>query len=219
VLFWPEPGACGGRIDPGQDIVAPWLVSILDYHVFPSASPYAATDMARTLCEHIDYALIHEEQPELFRRRAQVGIPALPDLWEARRVLADHGAALAFDAQWELIDDELAVAIYGAGVVGVLDEDAWNAAAALLTTCCCTIREPRDDSDTGLIRPARAPGRSPRPVPTRVRPVSAQAGDWVHTWWAYPVHGTLLDDCTCSAHAATAGTAEFGPRNPRLASA
>jgi hypothetical protein len=190
----------------------------LDYHVFPSASPYAATDMARTLCEHIDYALICDEWPELFARRAQVGIPVLPDLWEARRVLADYGAALAIDAQWELVDDELAVAIYGAGVVGVLGDDAWNAAAALLTTCCCTIREPRDNRVTDLIRPARAPRGLARPVPTRVRPVSGQAGDWLHTWWAYPVHGTLRGDCACSAHAATA-TGEFGPQRMKLASA
>src|SRR5262249_33198478 len=53
VLWVPEPGACGGRIDPDQHLVPSWLAGQLDWHLRPSASPWATTQMARTSCAHV----------------------------------------------------------------------------------------------------------------------------------------------------------------------
>lgn len=214
VVFLPEPGACAGRLDPGQDLVPDWLADRIDFHVWPSASPYATSARARTVCEHIDYAQVWHEHPELFARRQQVGVPALEDLWEAKRLLAEFGTSLAFDVQLEEIDGELALAVYGAGVVGRLSDAEWREVASLLTTCCSMLHEPREDIALigRLVRPARRPvAVGKRDLPTRVRPVSWEIGDWIHTWWGFPFHGTLAKDCGCSAHTPEAAAVHFGP--------
>ncbi|CAL9677675.1 hypothetical protein SUDANB95_08002 (plasmid) [Actinosynnema sp. ALI-1.44] len=206
-MFLPEPGACAGRLDPDKDLVPDWLAPMLDWHVWPSASPDALSGRARTVCEHVDWELVWNTEPDLFARRAQVGAPPLVDLWTAKHVLADAGIALAFDVQLEVVDDELALAVYGAGVVGRLDDASWREVAHLLTTCCSTLREPREDVEPrrglSLLRPARpATGAGRRPMPAPVQPESWQLGDWVHTWWTYPFYGTLRDGCQCAAHTA-----------------
>lgn len=215
VLFRAEPGACAGRLDPGQGLVPDWLVPLLDYHVWPSASPYPISLRARTVCEHIDYGLIWHQHPDLFARRGQVGNPALPELWEAKRVLAEEfGTALAFEVQLEKIDGELALGVYGAGVVGRLSDAEWHAVAGLLTTCSSTVREPRPDLERygGTVRPARPPtGAGKRPLPSPVTPEGWQIGDWIHTWWSYPFYGTLRENCSCTAHTAEAAAVRFGP--------
>lgn len=214
VVFLPEPGACAGRLVPGQELVPDWLARRIDFHVWPSASPYAVSEGARTVCEHIDYAQVWNEHPELFSRRQQVGAPACEDLWEARRLLAEFGTSLAFDVQLEDIDGELALGVYGAGVAGRLSDAEWRAVADLLTTCSSRLHEPREDVALigRLVRPARRPvvvGK--RDLPTRVTPVSWEVGDWIHTWWGYPFHGTLVEGCACSAHTPQDSVVHFGP--------
>jgi hypothetical protein len=215
VVFVPEPGACAGRLDPDQTLVPLWLASLIDFHVWPSVpTPDVLSGRARTVCEHIDWELIGQEHPELFKRRQQVGAPDLPALWEAKAELADTGTHLAFDVQLEDVDGELALAIYGAGVIGRLDDVEWHAVAALLTTCSSTIHEPRDDVDVfgSILRPARPPAvGGKRTMPAAVQPENWQVGDWMHTWWGYPVHGTLRPGCSCTAHTAAAAAVQFGP--------
>jgi hypothetical protein len=148
--------------------------------------------MARTVCEHIDYEYIHRAQPELFERRQQFGAPSLSNLWEAKRRLGELGYFLVLDMQLENWEGDLALVVYGAGVVGHLNDRAWTAVAALLTTDSTVLVEPAQDV-AGLplpIRPARpSTSRGKRKLPSPVTPLSWQVGDWAHTWWGYPLTG------------------------------
>lgn len=201
VLWVPEPGACGGRIDPEQELVPGWLADQLDWHLRPSASPWAMARMARTSCSHVDWAMVWMTDPLLFRRRAQLGVPAPPDLWHARMVLADLGYELVLEVQLEDLRGELGLAVYGAGVAGSLSARAWQAVAPLLTTCCCTIREPVDEPPRDPLVPARPvmAGGAQHPA-TGVAPLGWWIGDWQHTWWSYPMAGPLRHGCPCPAH-------------------
>lgn len=201
VLFLPEPGQCGGRLDPHQQLVPSWLADLVDWHVRPSASPWASATMARTTCPHIDWAMVWSTDQQLFTGRAQVGIPPPPDLWAAQQVLADLGYDLALEVQFETVDDRLALAIYGAGTLGRLTDRAWAAAAPLLTTCCSTVREPRPDAWHDCLlppRPVTAHGR--RRLPAGLIPRDWLAGDWLHTWWSYPLADNPRSGCTCTGH-------------------
>ncbi|SFQ30363.1 hypothetical protein [Amycolatopsis rubida] len=204
LVFLPEPGACAGRLDPGQALIPDDLARQLDWHVEPSVSPWSISPVARTVCEHIDYESLHREHPALFERRQQHGAPAVSELWEAKHRLAELGYRLCLDVQIEDYDDGLALVVYGAGVVGRLTDRAWAAVAGILTTDASSIVEPPPDV-AGLaraVRPARpATSRGKRKLPTRVTPLGWQVGDWEHTWWAYPLVGA-------DAHQVPA---EFGP--------
>ena len=185
---------------------------MIDGHVWPA--PDGLPAHARTVCDHIDYERVWAAGPELFGRRAQVGAPAPELLWQAKDRLSSLGVRLAFDVHVENIGGEPAVAVYGAGVVGALPDRAWEAVAGLLTTCCTRFTEPRGDVDrfAGLVRPARSPSVSGmRPCPRGVTPETVSIGDHLHTWWQYPVHGRLTEDCPCPAHTAQARRPAFGP--------
>lgn len=212
VVFLPEPGACGGRVDPGQRLLPEWLTSMVDWHVWPSSSPSAVSALARTRCAHVDAELIWRTAPELFDRRGQIGAPPPHELWAARSIAAGHDVRLVFELHLELVGDELAVAVYGAGTVGRLADPAWSDIAPLLTTCVSEISEPGGKVDPArLIRPARPAARPSRTPPGGVRPQRWERGDHAHTWWRYPFHGTLRDGCTCPAHSRQATTVHFGP--------
>lgn len=214
VVFLSEPGACAGRLDPDQALIPEALASIVDFHVWPSVSPWSVSARARTVCEHIDWELVWHQNPELFARRCHVGAPALSALWEAKLVLADTGIPLAYDVQFEDIDGELALAVYGAGVIGRLSDDQWDEVAGLLTTCNSTIHEPREDVELfgHILRPSRPPAvTGKRPLPHGIRPEHWDIADWAHTWWGYPIHGALRHGCTCTAHTAQASAVQFGP--------
>jgi hypothetical protein len=213
-LFKVEPVSCGGRIDPDQDWVPDWLVNRIDRHVWPSASPLAVARKARTVCSHVDWWQVWSDHPELFDARQQVGAPPPAVLWETQRALAAMGTELCFDVELEDVGDgNLGLAVYGAGVVGKLTQSEWDLAAPLLTTCTARVHQPRRDVDLlGLVRPARPVipvGRHRRIA--GVRPASWEIGDWVHTWWSYPVVGSLRDKCECSAHTSAAARVHFGP--------
>lgn len=203
VLFFPEPGSCGGRLEPGQDLIPEWLGDKLDWHVWPSMSPWALAERARAVCSHVDWPAVWRRAPELFSRRTQHGAPAPEVLWHARDELADHGYRLCFDVELQPVDGELALVIYGAGVLGALTDQAWAAAAPYLTTCASTIREPRQDlPHPGWLRPARpSTGAGKRPLAPGVSlPHGAwRVGDWAHTWWGY-YGGALIENCRCPAH-------------------
>jgi hypothetical protein len=194
-------------------LIPAWLATLMDWHVWPSSSPWAVSPRARTVCAHIDYELVWTQHPGLFTRREQVGPPSPDALWAARRELAERDATLVLDVQAERYDGELALAVYGAGVVGQLDDDAWQAVAPLLTTCTAAVYEPRVELPAGMLplRPALPPTASGRrPVP--VRPESWVRSDVVHTWWSYPLHGTLRPNCACPAHTPQAAEQRWGPQ-------
>ncbi|WP_406639233.1 hypothetical protein [Amycolatopsis sp. WGS_07] len=215
VVFMAEPGACAGRLEPAQSLVPQWLADMIDFHAWPSVpTPGHLPGRARTVCEHVDWELVHADHPELFERRQQVGAPELSALWEAKAELAETGTPLAFDVQLEEIEGELALAVYGAGVIGRLDDDQWRSVAPLLATCCCSIHEPRSDVELfgSLLRPARPPAvAGKRTIGSSIRPEHWQIGDWMHTWFAYPLYGDLRHGCACTAHAASAAGAQFVP--------
>jgi len=210
----PEPAACAGRLNPGQSLIPQPLADMLDWHVWPAASSWPNGARARTVCEHVDYELIWSTSPELFSRHVKLGVPPPEVMWAAKHELAELGYRLMFDMQVEQVDDEIALVIYGAGIVGRMSDAAWQAAAPLLTTCCAAVREPRDDVDLGSLlefRPARDPiAGGARPISNRVKPELWQVGDWIHTWWSYPASGPLRDGCTCVAHTASERVATFG---------
>lgn len=210
VVFVPEPGACGGRLDPGQVLVPDWLAEQLDWHVWPSLSPWAASKRARTTCEHVDWEQVWRREPMLFERRWQLGTPPLDALWLAKHELADLNYRLCLDVEMQSVDNNLALVVFGAGVVGPMSDDAWAAAAPLLTTCAAVLREPRTDiAESGWLRPARpavSVGKRPLPSGVRLSANSWQVGDWIHTWWSY-LDGPLASNCSCGAH----GSADFGP--------
>lgn len=211
MLFLPEPGSCGGRLDPEQALVPDDVAAMVDWHVRP---PRWA-GVARTVCGHIDYELIAVNHPELFDRREQVGAPALEALWEARRVLAEVGLVLQLEVQFEKIDDRCALAVYGAGVAGRLTDALWAEISALLTTCCSMVREPRPDIDllAGSMTPRRpAITRGRRVIPAAVRPAVYELDDVTHTWWSYEVFGTLREGCACTAHTPAAQAVHIGPK-------
>jgi hypothetical protein len=186
----------------------------MDWHVWPSASPWAVSGLARTVCAHVDYELIWASWPELFGRRAQVGAPPPEVLWEAKGALAGLGEQLVLDVQAELVGGEVALAVYGAGVVGRMSDAAWAAAAGLLTTCCACVREPLDERGAAglLVRPARpCVAVRRRGLPVGIQPASWVVGDWLHTWWSYPLFGSVSAGCSCSAHAAALWVPDFGP--------
>ncbi|MEO6083008.1 MAG: hypothetical protein ABIQ18_07860 [Umezawaea sp.] len=162
----------------------------------------------------MDYELLWNSDPDLFTRRIHVGAPPPEVLWAVKHDLAELGYQLVLDVQVEQAGDDIALVIYGAGVVGRMSDTAWNTAAPLLTTCCATVREPRDDVDLGSLlefRPARAPiSGGTRPISNRVKPELWQVGDWIHTWWSYPFSGPLRDGCTCVAHTVLARSVNFG---------
>ncbi|WP_309114641.1 hypothetical protein [Saccharothrix sp.] len=205
-------------MDPAQVEVPEWLADMVDGHVWPSASPDELSRNARTHCGHIDYEVVWQRAPELFERRIHVGAPPPEELWAARRTLARHGFELILDVQFEVVAEGLALAVYGAGVVGRLTEAAWRDVAPLLTTCTCSVREPREDVDVsrGVMRPGRPPVRGAFAMPLSVRPELWEASDVSHTWWAYPFFGTLREGCTCVAHTSTASGIRFGPPIPGL---
>ncbi|OLZ51696.1 hypothetical protein BS329_15640 [Amycolatopsis coloradensis] len=205
LVFLPEPGECAGRLDPGQALIPDVLARRLDFHVQPSVSPWAISPMARTVCEHIDYESLHSERPELFERRQQFGTPAIEQMWEAKHLLAELGYHLCLDVQIEDVDGELALVVFGAGVVGRLTDRAWAAVAGILTTDSSSIVEPVADVSrfASPVRPARpSTSRGKRKLPTAVTPLGWQVGDWAHTWWGYPLFG---------APGAHVVPAEFGP--------
>lgn len=212
VLFLPEPGACGGRLDPGQVLVPDWLAKQLDWHVWPSLSPWAASTRARVVCHHIDWEQVQEAEPVLFERRQQLGVPPLDLLWEAKRDLSALGYRLCFDMEVQSVEGKLALVVHGAGVLGWLTDRAWEAAAGSLTTCATVLREPRRDiANAGWIRPARPPvsvGKRPLAPGIRMPAGAWLLGDWVHTWWSY-LDGPLSAGCRCPAHDSEAA---FGPR-------
>lgn len=211
VLFMPEPGACGGRLDPNQILIPPWLADQLDWHVWPSQSPLALSRQARTLCEHLDWERIWRLEPDLFTRRSQAGAPSPTTLWQARAELAEIGYHLCLDVELQPVAGALAAVIYGAGVVGWLADQAWDTAAPLLTTCASVLREPRRDTpEPRGLRPARPPvSLGKRPLPTGVTLTTGawQVGDWMHTRWSY-LDGPLAPKCPCPAHLAHT---DFGP--------
>jgi hypothetical protein len=210
VLFLPEPGSCGGRLDPHQILVPRDVAELVDWHVRPPRWG----GVARTACGHIDYELISVNHDELFSRREQVGSPALDALWEARRVLAEVGLILQLEIQFEQVEGELAAAVYGAGVEGRLTDALWGELSALLTTCCSMVREPRPDIDllAGWLAPRRpATTRGRRQIPAAVRPAVYELDDVTHTWWSYEVFGTLRDGCWCTAHTPAAQAVQIGP--------
>lgn len=209
VLWVPEPGACGGRIDPEQELVPGWLAERVDWHLRPSASPWATARMARTCCAHVDWTMVWATDPTLFARRAQLGIPSPPDLWQARTMLAELGYELLLEVQLENLDGALGLAIYGAGVTGTLTPRAWRQVAPLLTTCCCTIHEPRAGPMPDPLAPARPVTAGGQQHPSgSVTPMGWCIGDWWHTWWSYPMAGPLRPGCRCPAHRTLA---QFGP--------
>jgi hypothetical protein len=217
-LFRIDPASCAGRIDPDQRWLPEWLAFEVDHHVWPSASPWAIAGKARTVCEHVNWAQIWSEHPEVFQARQQVGAPPPEVLWDAKRKLAELGTELCFEVQLEDVGDgAVGVAIYGAGVVGRLSPLEWQTVAELLTTCTARVRQPRRDVDLqDLVRPARPAiqvGRH-RPI-AGVRPVSWEIGDWMHTWWSYPLVGTLRDNCHCPAHTPESSSVHFGPSGLR----
>lgn len=209
VVFVPEPGSCGGRVDPGQTLVPDHLVRLLDWHVWPSAGVGAVSAWARTVCGHVDWELVWLDEPWLFGRRVRVGVPPPEVLWEAKRALGEFGVPLCFDVQIEVVDGLLALVVYGAGVVGRLGDAEWLAVAGELTTCCAVVREPLDANR--VVRPGRRFVAGGRPLPYAVQPQGWEVGDWVHTWWSYPEGGVLRRGCRCSAHTAEVLTVEFGP--------
>jgi hypothetical protein len=209
VLWVPEPGACGGRIDPEQELVPGWLADQVDWHLRPSASPWATAPMARTCCSHVDWTMVWATDPMPFVRRAQPGIPAPPDLWQARTTLADLGYELLLEVQLENLGGALGLAVYGAGVAGTLSPRAWQQIAPLLTTCSCTIREPRARPVPDPLAPARPATAGGQQHPSGpVTPLGWWIGDWQHTWWSYPMAGPLRPNCGCPAHRTLP---QFGP--------
>jgi hypothetical protein len=217
LVAMPEPGACGWRVHPDDTQLPAWLRSLVDWHVRPSASPWAAGAMARVACAHVDWELVWIQAPELWDRRAQIGIPDLPVLWSARQSLAELGHELIIEVQLEELDGELGLAVYGAGVAGLLGDRAWRAVAPLLTTCVATIREPRSDYLASLrtdpLMPAVVEPRAHtgRPAPGTTTPHAWLAGAWVHTWWAYPMQGQLRESCACPGHRPGVAAEQFGP--------
>ncbi|GAA4009857.1 hypothetical protein GCM10022247_35000 [Allokutzneria multivorans] len=200
LLWQPEPGSCAGRLDPGQTLLPRRLVDALDGHVWPSASPDALSAYARTCCEHIDIEHLWHHYGPWFARRHQIGPPQLLALCAAKRLLAEHGIPLVVDLQIELLDGLPAFALYAAGVHGRLDDTLWDAVAPLLTTCATMLREPRADAILGepAARPPLTPGRS---IPEGgTQPDTWEVGDWMHTWWGWPLRGDLRERCTCPAH-------------------
>jgi hypothetical protein len=216
LLFTPEPGACGGRLHPGQTLLPPWIAQQLDRHVWPGLAPNATTAQARAVCEHIDWENIWRREPALWARAHIRGAPTPETLWHTRAELAQHGYRLCLDVELHAIDGQIALLVYGAGVLGRLTDRAWDIAAPLLTSCACIVREPREDTaNAGWLRPARPPtSQRQRPLPTGVTlPANGwQSGDWMHTWWSY-LDGPLATHCPCPAHAA-AGP-DFGPGTHR----
>lgn len=199
VLSVPEPAACGGRLDADQRVVPEWLAVHVDGHLQRSASPWATARLARTICAHVDWATVWATEPALFIRRAQVGLPPLPVLWQAQAVLAELGCELQVEVQFEDLGGEPGLAIYGVGVAGVLTEPAWREAASRLTTCCCTIRIPRRDWSGEPAMPSRPPTPAGAwPLSTSVAPLEWWLGEWQHTWWSYPMTGPMRPDCTCA---------------------
>lgn len=203
VLFFPEPGSCGGRLEPGQHLIPEWLADKLDWHVWPSLSPWALAERARTVCSHVDWPAVWRRAPELFLRRTQHGAPPPEVLWYARDELAEHGYRLCFDVELQPVDGQLALVIYGAGVLGSLTDPAWAVAAPYLTTCASTIREPRQDiKHAGWLRPARpsvSTGKRPLPPDIALPAGARRVGDWAHTWWSY-FGGQLQPACHCPGH-------------------
>lgn len=209
LLFMPEPGACGGRLDPDQRAVPDWLAEQIDFHVWPSMAPIASIAAARAVCQHVDWEGIWRKDPALWSRESKLGAPAMTDLWQARDDLAEHGYHLCLDVELHTTDSRLALVVYGAGIVGRMSDAAWRAAAPLLTTCAAAIYEPRPDTrDPGWVRPARPATSLGRRLPTGVRPNQCNVGDWLHTWWEYH-DGPLRRGCPCPAHAAVRD--DFGP--------
>jgi hypothetical protein len=191
-------------LNAGQTQIPDDLAAMVDYHVWPSASAWEISTMARTVCDHIDYAVVAAKYPDLFRRRRQYGAPEPAVLWQARDRLAPLGYRLSLDVQFEAVNG-LSLVVYGAGVVGRLTDDAWAQVAGLLTSDWTTIVEPAPDvGDTVVLpRPARpSTSRGRRRLPVPVRPIAWEIGDWLHTWWSYPLMGPP---------SGTANTPVFGP--------
>lgn len=212
VVFQPEPGCCGGRLDPGQQVIPADIAERIDYHVWPSTSPGAVSPMARMVCEHVDWEQIAATHPELFTRYQRLGSPPLPMVWTARHLLAARGYALCVDMRLELVQGELAMVLGAVGVLGRLDDAAWRDTAGLLTTCGTVLREPRPGRNRWELGvPARPSGSfGKRPLPGRVALSSDQwaVEDWSHTWWSYQDQ-RRTSGCTCPAH--DNGYADFGP--------
>lgn len=196
IIALPEPGRCGWRVHPDQTLIPPWLVDRVDWHVRPSASPASPTPMARVLCGHVDWEYVWTVDPDLFDRRRHIGVPPPPVFFHAAATLAEQGFRLLLEVEFEQVEGQPAVAIYGAGVVGPLTRRAWQAVAGLLTTCTCTLHDPACAQR--------------RPIPGRVVPSAWRHGDH-HTWWAYPYAEPVRDGCECSAYRGD-DSDRFGPR-------
>jgi hypothetical protein len=217
LVAMPEPGACGWRVHPDDRRVPEWLRVLIDWHVRPSVSPWGANGMARVACAHVDWELVWTQAPELFDRRGQIGIPDLTAVWSARQILAELGYELIIDVQAELLDGELGLAVYGAGVAGLIGGRAWRAVAPLLTTCVATVREPSPDylaalrSDPLMPATVEPRARAGRPAPGATAPHAWLTGAWLHTWWSFPVEGQLREHCTCPGHRPGVTARQFGP--------
>lgn len=219
LLFTPEPGACAGRLNPRQTALPTWLARQLDGHVWPGLAVGATNAAARVQCEHIDWESIWRRDTLPWERARILGAPATDTFWHARSELAEYGYRLCLDVEIHPVypahtsADSVSFAVHGAGVIGMLTDRAWDAAAPLLTTCASVVRAPwPDPPDAGWLRPARPTlNHARRPVPTGVNlPLGAwQAGDWLHTWWTYH-HGPLAPGCPCPAHS-PADRPTFGP--------
>lgn len=201
--FCPEPGACGGRLDPGQTLVPEWLADAIDWHVLPSISPWAISVSARTACEHINWEDVWLRDSTLFTRHRKLGAPMLEAVWNARRGLAELGYGLCVEVELEPVGDELALVVCGAGVLGRLNDEGWALASSMLTTCATILREPRPEGhQLRLVRPARpstSVGKRPLAQPVSIPPSQWEIGDWCHTWWSY-LDGPLAEKCSCTAH-------------------
>jgi predicted Rdx family selenoprotein len=201
IVFFPEPGHCGGRLDPDQTVIPHWLAEQIDWHAWPPKSGNAIESGARTVCEHIGWEHVWSQRPDQFAGPAVTGAPHPTALWHAQHELAEYGHHLCLDVELHGTADELVITITGAGFVGRTANSAWPSAAALLTTCTSLIREPRDDGHTTLeMRPARPPSaRGQRRLPPGVTPAGWHVGDWLHTWWTYQP-GPPRQHCRCPAH-------------------
>jgi hypothetical protein len=231
VSWQPEPGRCGGRIDPRQHALPSWLAREVDGHLRPPIDPAVDTVLARCTCPHIDWHLIAQSRSHLFQVPCTSSAPPLDDLWEAEAATAELGHTLIFDVQLvranasDITDEHVhshdlpsanlgvLARIHGAGIEGRLRDAAWQSLAPLLTTCGAVLTQPRPDAQwqrrLGRYAPARGPVPDRRPGIGSIAPAGRWAGDWSHTWWAYPDYVVGRAGCTCPA--AYHREDDFGP--------
>lgn len=187
---------CGNRLQ--TDRLPDWLVSMLDGHAWLSVSPFAASLWSRTVCEHVDYEIAWHDHRDVFNEHSRTGAPPPSVLWQVKRVLEAVDIALILDVEVELVEDRLALAVYGAGVRGRLDDVVWKKVAGMLTTCCSMLHE---SVTTVLPLTSLQPvNRDPEACERTLRTdVPTDRVRLVHLW-GYPIHGVPAPHCTCRAH-------------------